>query len=173
MQRRMPLPEILRYIVAAAVTGVLVWAAVSDAIWRRIPNSSVLVVIALYAAWAVLVGGAGLVPALIVAALALAVGFVLFTFKVWGGGDAKLFAAVALFAGFAHIYTLILVTALAGGLMAVVSLASRPMRAMVIWNMKGKGDFGRGIPYGVAIAAGGAAVVWGQLLGWIRPYVAF
>lgn len=169
----MPFPEVLRYVVAAALTGVLVWAAVSDAIWRRIPNVAVLAVGALYVVWAVLVGGAGLVPALIVAALSLGVGFVLFTFKVWGGGDAKLFAAVALFAGFAHIYTLILVTALAGGLMAVVSLGSRPMRAMVIWNMRGKGDFGRGIPYGVAIAAGGAAVIWGQLLGWIRPYVAF
>ena len=169
----MPVPEVLRYVVAAALTGVLVWAAVSDAIWRRIPNSSVLAVVALYAVWAVLAAGAGLVPALIAAAASLAIGFVLFNFKVWGGGDAKLFAAVALFAGFAHIYTLILVTALAGGLMAIVSLGSRPMRAMVIWNMKGKGDFGRGIPYGVAIAAGGVVVIWGQLLGWIRPYVAF
>ena len=165
----MPVPEVLRYVVAAALTGVLVWAAVSDAIWRRIPNSSVLAVVALYAVWAVLAAGAGLVPA----PASLAIGFVLFNFKVWGGGDAKLFAAVALFAGFAHIYTLILVTALAGGLMAIVSLGSRPMRAMVIWNMKGKGDFGRGIPYGVAIAAGGVVVIWGQLLGWIRPYVAF
>lgn len=169
----MPFPELLRYVVAAALTGVLAWAAVSDAVWRRIPNISVLAVIALYVVWAVAVGGAGLVPALVVAALSLAGGFALFAFKIWGGGDAKLFAAVALFAGLAHFSTLILVTAVAGGLMAVVSLASRPMRALVIWNMKGKGDFGRGIPYGVAIAAGGAVVIWGQLLGWIRPYAAF
>ncbi|HEY0648860.1 A24 family peptidase [Phenylobacterium sp.] len=169
----MPLPELLRYVVAAALTGVLVWAAVSDAIWRRIPNASVLAVVALYAVWAVLVGGAGLVGALVTAVLFLAVGFGLFALRIWGGGDAKLLAAVALFAGFAHFSTLILVTAVAGGLMAVVSLASRPARALVIWNMKGKGDFGRGIPYGVAIAAGGAIVIWGQLLGWIRPYAAF
>lgn len=169
----MPVPELLRYVVAAALTGVLVWAAVSDAIWRRIPNASVLAAIALYAAWAVLAGGAGLLGALVTAALFLGIGFGLFVLRIWGGGDAKLLAAVALFAGFAHFSTLILVTALAGGLMAAVSLASRPARALAIWNLKGKGDFGRGIPYGVAIAAGGVVVIWGQLLGWIRPYAAF
>lgn len=169
----MPAPEILQYVVAAALTGVLAWAALSDAIWRRIPNASVLAVAGLYVVWAVILGGAGLVGALVTAAVFLGVGFGLFAFGIWGGGDAKLFAAVALFAGFAHFSTLVLVTAVVGGLMAVVSLASRPARALVIWNMKGKGDFGRGIPYGVAIAAGGAAVVWGQLLGWIRPYAAF
>lgn len=165
--------DLLRFAAAAAVTGVLIWAAVSDAIWRRIPNGCVLAVIGVYVVWAVLVGGSGLGGAVTVAALSLAAGFALFSFKVWGGGDAKLLAAVALFAGVAHIATLILVTALAGGVMAIVSLASRPRRALAIWSLKGQGDWGRGIPYGVAIAMGGAVVIWGQLLGWIRPYSAF
>ena len=169
----MPYPEILQYVAAAALTGVLVWAAISDGLWRRIPNSCVLAVIAIYVVWAVLAGGSGLASALLVAAAVLAVGFALFAFKIWGGGDAKLLAAVALFAGLAHLATLILVTALAGGLMALVSLASRPRRALAIWNLKGQGDWGRGIPYGVAIAIGAVVVIWGQLLGWIRPYAAF
>jgi prepilin peptidase CpaA len=169
----MPVPEVLQYVTASALTGVLIWAAVSDAIWRRIPNSCVLAVIAVYVVWAVLTAGAGLGGALLVAALSLAGGFALFSFRIWGGGDAKLFAAVALFAGLAHFATLILATAIVGGLMAVVSLASRPARALAIWSMKGQGDWGRGIPYGVAIAVGGVLVVWGQLLGWIRAYAAF
>ena len=169
----MPAPEFVQYGLAAILTGVLIWAAVSDAISRRIPNSCVLAVLGVYVGWAGLAGGAGLGPALLVAALSLAAGFGLFAFKIWGGGDAKLFAAVALFAGFSHFATLLLATALAGGVMAIVSLASRPARALAIWNMKGKGDWGRGIPYGVAIAFGGALVVWGQLLGLLRPYAAF
>jgi prepilin peptidase CpaA len=173
VRRRMPVPEMLRYGVAAALTGVLVWAAVSDAVWRRIPNSAVLSVAGLYLAWAVLAGGAGVGSALIVAALSLGVGFALFAFKVWGGGDAKLLAAVALFAGLEHFATLILVTALAGGLMAAVSLLSRPARALAIWNMRGQGDFGRGIPYGIAIAVGGAVIVWGQQVGLARFYSTF
>lgn len=75
--------------------------------------------------------------------------------------------------GLAHVGTLILVTVLAGGVMAVVSLASRPRRALAIWSLRGQGDWGRGIPYGIAIALGAAVVVWGQLFGWIRPYSAF
>jgi prepilin peptidase CpaA len=166
-------PDLLRQGVAVALSGVLLWAAVSDAIRRRIPNRSVLAVVALYAVWAWIGGGVGAGAALLIAAISLAVGFALFAFKIWGGGDGKLFAAVALFAGAGHFSTLILVTAVAGGLMAILSLASRPARALAIWHMKGQGDFGRGIPYGVAIAAGGLVVTWGQLLGWITPYAAF
>jgi prepilin peptidase CpaA len=162
--------EILRYVVAAGLTGVLVWAAVTDAIWRKIPNVAVLAVMALFVVWAIVGRGEGLAPAVGAAALALVVGYVLFATKVMGGGDAKLFAATTLFAGFAYLPVLVLVTALSGGVMAVVSLASRPRRALVMWNLKGQGDFGRGIPYGVAIAAGGIVMIWGALLGWLKPY---
>jgi hypothetical protein len=31
-------------------------------------------------------------------------------------------------------------------------------------RLKGKGDFGRGVPYGVAIAAGAILVVWISVL---------
>jgi prepilin peptidase CpaA len=165
----MSLLEILRYVVVVALTLLLIGAAVSDALRRRIPNLLVLGVVALYVSWAVLAGGLGIAGDLAAAALVLAIGFGLYAFNVWGGGDAKLLASVALFAGFAHLPTLILVTAIAGGAMAVVSLGSRPRRALAMWHMKGQGDFGRGIPYGVAIAAGGLAVTWGELLGWIAP----
>lgn len=162
--------DILRYVVAAALTGVLLWAAVSDAISRRIPNRSVLAVVGLFVIWAVLARGEGAGWAVAAATLALVVGYALYAFKVMGGGDAKLFAATALFAGFAYLPVLILVTALAGGAMAIVSLASRPRRALVIWTLRGKGDYGRGIPYGVAIALGGIVMIWGALLGWLKPY---
>ena len=39
--------------------------------------------------------------------------------------------------------------------------------ALVLINMRGKGDFGDGIPYGVAIAIGGAVVIVCALTGQI------
>jgi prepilin peptidase CpaA len=165
--------EALRYVAAAGLTGVLIWAAVSDALWRRIPNYCALAVIGLYVIWAAATGGAGVVGAVVIAAFLLLFGFALFAFRIWGGGDAKLLASVALFAGAPYLTTFVLVTALAGGAMAVVSLASRPRRALALWNTRGRGDFGRGVPYGVAIAVGGIVAVWGQLLGWIQPYLTF
>jgi hypothetical protein len=38
-----------------------------------------------------------------------------------------------------------------------------------MFTLRGKGDFGDGIAYGVAIAIGGAVVVWGALLGLLHP----
>jgi hypothetical protein len=40
---------------------------------------------------------------------------------------------------------------------------------MVMFSMRGKGDWGRGIPYGVAIAAGGAVILWGPMAGLVEP----
>ena len=36
--------------------------------------------------------------------------------------------------------------------------------------MGGKGDWGRGVPYGVAIAIGAAVVMWGSIAGYVEPY---
>src|SRR5258705_11163892 len=162
--------DVLRYAVAAALTAVLIWAAVSDVMVRRIPNKAVLAVLGLFPLWAFTVGLAGLGSGLVAAAIAFAVGYALYAFKIVGAGDVKLFAALALFAGMAHLPAFALATVWTGGLMAVCTLASRPRRAMVIFVMKGKGDFGRGIPYGVAIGSGGALVLWGYLIGFLPQH---
>jgi prepilin peptidase CpaA len=161
----MPTAEIGRLVVAVALSGVLIWASVSDVRDRKIPNASVAAVLALFAVSAVLSGGAGLTSALGAGAIAFAVGFGLFWFDIVGAGDAKLFAAAALFAGLGNLMIFALATALAGGLIAVGSVLTRPRRALVMLQLRGKGDFGRGIPYGVAIAIGAAVVVWGPRLG--------
>ena len=41
---------------------------------------------------------------------------------------------------------------------------TRPKSNQVHFILQGKGDFGRGVPYGVAIALAGAVVVWVTLL---------
>jgi prepilin peptidase CpaA len=159
-------------VLAAAASLVLAWAAVSDVQKRIIPNVSVLALLAVFLAWAVLVLGFSplLLSALAAAVIAFAVTFALYAFKVIGAGDSKLFAAAALFCGLGYLPLFAFATVMAGGLIAAVSIASRPRRAMVMLSMGGKGDWGRGIPYGVAIAIGAAVVLWGSIGGYVAPY---
>ena len=145
---------------ASALSALLAWAAVSDIMVRRIPNVAVLAILALYGVWAVIGRGAGLVPALEAAGIGFAVGYGLYLFKMMGAGDVKLFAAAALFTGLAYLPLFALATVLAGGVIALVSLAVNPRRAAVLFTLRGKGGGGREIPYGVAILVcrGGRAV---------------
>jgi hypothetical protein len=39
-----------------------------------------------------------------------------------------------------------------------------------MFTMRGKGDWGRGVPYGVAIAAGAVMVTWAGLMGVLDPF---
>jgi len=160
----MSVTELCRWAIAALLTGVLGWASFRDIRDRKIPNWTVLAVLALAVPWMALNPVTWDLWALGAGGLALLISFALYSTGVVGAGDSKLFAAVALFAGMAHLLTLALATAIAGGAIAAVSLGSRPRRALVMLTMRGKGDFGRGIPYGVAIAIGAALVVWAALL---------
>lgn len=160
----MPLPEIARWAVAALMTAVLAVAAVRDVRDRKIPNWTVLAILVLFAPWLALHPLSWDVWALLAGALAFGVSFGLYAGGLIGAGDSKLFTAVALFAGLGHLALLALATALIGGLVALASLVVRPTRAMVMLKLRGKGDYGRGVPYGVAIAAGAALVIWGPLL---------
>jgi prepilin peptidase CpaA len=129
----------------------------------------VLALIGLFAVWAVARGGAGLGSALEAAGIALAASVAFYALNIMGAGDSKLFTAVALFAGMGYLLLLAVATALAGGVIALISLASRPQRALVIFSLRGKGDWGRGVPYGVAIAVGGAVVMWAPIAGLAQP----
>ena len=159
----MTLTDIGRDGVAALLTGVLVWAAANDVRTRKIPNASVLAVVVLFAGWTMLAGFSGLAQAMIAGAIAFVVSFALYNLKIVGAGDSKLFAAVALFAGLDRLAQLTLLTGIVGGLIALFIMVTRPRRALVMLTMRGKGDFGDGIPYGVAIAAAAIVVVWTDL----------
>lgn len=165
----MTLTEVVRLAVAAAVTVVLAFAAVTDVRDRRIPNWTVLALIGLYAVLVAALGGQGLLSAMEAAALALVTTVALYKFRIVGAGDSKLFTAVAFFAGLGYLPLLVVATTLAGGAIALISLAARPQRAMAMFTLRGKGDWGRGVPYGVAIAVGGLIVMWAPLMNLVRP----
>lgn len=168
----MPFTEIGRLGVAVLLTGVLIWASITDIKDRKIRNVTVLTALVLFLPWAVMSTGHAVVSDLEAGVIALLAGVAFYSAGWMGAGDAKLFAAASLFIGLQDLVGLAVLTALAGGAMAAISLVSRPTRAMTMVAMRGKGDFGRGIPYGVAIAIAAAALVWGGLLHLTPPWAA-
>lgn len=156
--------ELARFTVAATLAVVLVLISVSDAMHRRIPNTGILALAGLFVTWTALNHGVGLVSALEAFAISLVVTGVLYAFKVIGAGDSKLFTVAALFTGMTNLPLMALVTVIIGGAIALAIMIMRPVRGIVMLQMRGRGDWGRGIPYGVPISIACAGVVWASLL---------
>ncbi|MDO9527030.1 MAG: prepilin peptidase [Gemmobacter sp.] len=151
----------------------MVWAAVSDAATRTIPNCISILMLAGYCLLAPLAGfslrdmGAS-------AGAAGLVGIVLVVFfaRGWiGGGDAKLITATTLWLGPDQLLNFLLWTSVVGGLLAVAALAFRgvPMNtagAMPVWVSRTLGRSG-GIPFALAIAPAGLARLY--FSSWMIP----
>lgn len=91
--------------------------------------------------------------------LMLAVGIVMFSQGWFGGGDAKLMAAASLWVGLEYLMTYLLCVAVAGGLLVIAILLYRqivlpPSLMQVEWATRLHAKAG-GVPYGIALAAGG------------------
>ena len=93
---------------------------------------------------------------------ALVMGMAMFAAGWIGGGDAKLFAAAALWLGLPGALSYLLFTGVAGGALAVglLALRSPPVRAAMpagpAWLVRLAAP-GESVPYGVAIALGALA----------------
>lgn len=116
--------------VIAVFAGLLLAVAVADVRRYEIPNRCTAAIALLYplhvltAATAVNWSGG-----LIVGGVALLVGFLAYAMRFTGGGDAKFFAAVALWAGPDCIVLLTFVTALVGGVVGFALLVRRRLTA--------------------------------------------
>lgn len=148
----------------AVFAGLLVYAALSDIARLIIPN---WVSIALAASFPVFALAHAMTPLEIGVNLlfgfgVLVVGFFLFAAKIIGGGDAKLLAAAAVWTGYATFLPFVFWMALSGGLMAIVLMQARKWVPYVegapafVNNLLVRGS---GIPYGVAIMAGGLMAI--------------
>lgn len=153
----MTIPILFHDAAVAAFLGVTALAGVSDLRSHRIPNSLSAALIALYPMYVLAAPAA--VPwlhAVAVSIAVLAAGFALFALKLLGGGDGKLLAAAALWAGPVYIFDFLVITALAGGALALVFLS--PLRMALASALPEGGLRERMLadvlPYGVAIAAG-------------------
>jgi prepilin peptidase CpaA len=159
--------------------GLLMWAAITDLRSYLIPNRVCLAIISLYPLYW-LTGLFGGVPVdwssgILAAALVFVVGFSFFSFGLIGGGDVKLFAAVALWTGLKGLLVLMIIVGVAGGLLSLGIIGARAVMVMrlpadVRSAAYPDGRFGtfRALlqtpaPYGAAIAFGGLFIIYRHL----------
>ncbi|HEY3540481.1 MAG TPA: prepilin peptidase [Trinickia sp.] len=144
---------------------ILAILALSDLRWRRLPNVWVSVFAGLYLIEAAL-NGSTLVEFLEHAALgvfALGLSAVLFRLRWLGGGDVKLGAAVFLWCGPAYALALLVVVSVFGALLGLSMLAlTFALRHPACSGVARRTTWlspARGVPYGIALALGGAIAV--------------
>ncbi len=148
----------------------LATAAVTD-IWQfKIPNAVSIALVVLFFPTALLLPLEVDWLSHIGAALVMFVaGVVAFALRWMGGGDAKLIAAVSLWAGFQHLLQFLFYFALAGGALAlfllvlrqVVSLLPVARPALAAGSLPRLLVKGEHIPYGVAISCGAVILGFG------------
>jgi prepilin peptidase CpaA len=135
----------------------LVAAGLSDLVRYEIPNALCLALVAGFALFAVSLPLAVTAWHVAAGVAVLAAAALCFAFRIFGGGDAKLLAAAALWVGWPNLASFILVTAIAGGILGAILLALRrfaPAAPAERWygRLLARGE---GVPYGIAIAVAG------------------
>jgi prepilin peptidase CpaA len=156
----------MEWLLLLLLPAALVLAAGYDVATYTIPNWLSLAIAAVFPAMALIAGMPittfGLHLAIGVATLTF--GIVLFAMRLFGGGDAKLMAAAALWMGPQTILSFLVGTAMVGGALATAILLFRriplpPELAARPWAMRIHSK-DKGVPYGVAIAGGGLAIYY-------------
>jgi prepilin peptidase CpaA len=156
---------VLDIIITCVLPFFLAYAAITDIMDRRIPNRVVLAIFLLFfpAAWIAGMSWAEIGEHLAVFAVLLVFGFALFSFGIFGSGDAKLIAVAGLWLGWPDTATFLTMTVLLGGALVLVKLLiDRLAFEGGIWLPRfPKSRLGAfllrqesSLPYGVAISAG-------------------
>ncbi len=154
-------PTFLHLLAFAFFPTAMALSASMDLLTFTIPNRLCLTLVVGYLVFAVILG----VPAVdillnISCGLAiLLIAFAMFSFRLIGGGDAKLAAATAAWLGWTAIFDYGLAAALFGGALTLVLLGARmvplpPVFSRVDWLAR-LHDANAGVPYGIALAAAG------------------
>jgi prepilin peptidase CpaA len=161
---RQPVVHMVSVLIRLVVVAVLVWLAIVDVRTRRLPNLAVAVVGTLF-----FVDAAVMRMPIDVLCVHLIVGFavlcaacLLFFTRVLGGGDAKLAAVIFLWTGSALLMPAFTLISVVGTLVSLISLATFRMdapRHRGLLSALALFSGARGVPYGVALAAGGSIVI--------------
>ena len=150
----------LHLVPLAGFAGLMLIAAVEDLRRLVIPNA---VVMGLCTLWPLQLASAadislsGSAAAAICATAVFAVGALLFSRGLMGGGDVKLLTAATLWAGPGLTPALLIVTGVLGGLLTLVLLSPLALRAVFAPAAAASAAKRMPVPYGVAIA--GAALI--------------
>ncbi len=162
--------SLIAFILLAGFAGLVIFAAVRDVVSFTIPNR-ISIALALLFVPAMLAAGLGWAQAglhLFVGAGVLALGIGMFALRWIGGGDAKLLAAAALWAGWPGVLPFLALTAIFGGVFVLLLLIARRMFGSyaeahgIFWPiLQRTGD----VPYGVGIAAAALVFLPGSEIG--------
>lgn len=140
-----------------ALLTLLATSTATDVSCRRIPNVITLTGAAVALALAVHTDGiAGLSQSVFGLLLGLALLLPLYWLGLFGGGDAKLVAAIGAFVGPAGVVAVLMGSALAGGAIALVLAARRGLLGRLVLNLKA-------LAFDVWMGAAGATVGIGGL----------
>lgn len=139
----------------------MIAAGIGDILTMRIPNwlNGAIVVTFFIVAFIMAMPLAVMQWHLVAGAALLVAGMALFFFGGFGGGDAKMLAAGALWVGWDGLIPFLVYTALAGGVLALVMIlwshlqVEKEVRGSTWMKRVFRTDLD--LPYGVAIAAGG------------------
>lgn len=149
------------YLILSVFPAALLVAAANDIYEFKIPNWVSLTLICAYPAAGLAVGAPlGVIgEGLLIGAGALTLGFILFAAKIVGGGDAKLFAAIAPWVGAGAFGMFLFYTAIAGFFLTILlflfrSMPLLPVYAYAPWLVT-LHERKKDLPYAVALAAGG------------------
>ncbi len=142
------------------------YAALSDLRTFRIPNICSVILMALYQFHILLSHGAiDYVGGAIVATITFVVCFLFYAMGRLGGGDVKLIAVLALWAGPALIAEFLVFTTLTGGILSLLYLSR--FRDVLALCLDHTGEtsardhvLNEKLPYGVAIACGGGVTLF-------------
>ena len=127
-------------VLCLCAVGIGFWCAISDICARKIPNIAILVLVVLSLIHS-LIGGVWINWLHLL--VAIVIGVVVYLLRCFGAGDVKYFWACMLFVP-DQIETLLIGTALAGLVLAIVYLARHRFRPKEVGTL----------PYGVAISTG-------------------
>jgi prepilin peptidase CpaA len=156
----------LHHLSVFILPALLTVAALTDVMAYRIPNWLTLLTAAMFFPMALATGmpWAEFSSHLVAGVSLFVIGFLMFQFGVFGGGDAKLMAAAGLWFGTAKMVPFIVMTALAGGLLAL--LIGIWAAVMMHFELKAQAapmvklseklrKLTPNVPYGLAFACGG------------------
>lgn len=140
--------------------ALMAFAACYDCLCKRISNGLCLLLAATFFPAAIIIALPldAMLSHVLCGVSALALGFALFA-KAWiGGGDAKLFAAGALWFGWTNIVDFAGVTAIAGGFLALGVITFQMVCGRFFNSQAGWLKRDAELPYGIALAFGTLAI---------------
>lgn len=138
----------------------MIIAGAGDALSMRIPNWLTLLIAVLFLPMALLTGMPwGMIGIHVLVGLCMfAAGFILFALGLFGGGDAKLLAAAGLWLGWPDLMPFLVMTAFAGGALALcvgiwsaINVTSEINDGSIFRRL---GSIKPNVPYGYAFAIG-------------------